>query len=52
VVRAGLDAVERGAIVYVPGRINRTIRRLFKLLPDGLALRLIARRARHFRVEK
>ncbi|HEX7129748.1 MAG TPA: SDR family NAD(P)-dependent oxidoreductase, partial [Rhodanobacteraceae bacterium] len=52
VVREGLDAVERGAIVYVPGRINRSIRRLFKLLPDRLALRLIARRAKHFRVEK
>lgn len=52
VVREGLDAVERGAIVYVPGRINRTIKRLFKLLPDKLALRLIARRAKHFRVEK
>ncbi|HEX6613561.1 MAG TPA: SDR family oxidoreductase [Rhodanobacteraceae bacterium] len=52
VVREGLDAVERGAIVYVPGRINRTIRRLFKLLPDRLALKLIARRSKHFRVEK
>jgi short-subunit dehydrogenase len=52
VVREGLDAVERGAIVYVPGRINRTLRRLFKLLPDRLALRVIARRAKHFRVEK
>ncbi|HET6905973.1 MAG TPA: SDR family oxidoreductase [Rhodanobacteraceae bacterium] len=52
VVREGLDAVERGAIVYVPGRVNRTIRRLFKLLPDRVGLKLIARRARHFRVEK
>jgi len=52
VVREGLDAVERGAIVYVPGRINRSIKRLFKLLPDRLALKLIARRARHFRVER
>jgi len=36
----------------VPGRINRSIKRLFKLLPDRLALKLIARRARHFRVER
>ena len=52
VAREGLDAVERGRIVYVPGRINRIIKRLFELLPDRVALRLIARRAKHFRVEK
>lgn len=52
VVRQGLDAVERGEIVYVTGRINRAIKVSFKLLPDRLALRLIARRAKHFRVEK
>ena len=52
VVRLGLDAVERGEIVYVTGRVNRAIKALFKLLPDRLALKVIARRARHFRVEK
>ncbi|MGN6312249.1 MAG: SDR family NAD(P)-dependent oxidoreductase [Rhodanobacteraceae bacterium] len=52
VVREGLDATARGSIVYVPGRVNRAIRRVFKLLPDKLALKLIARRAKHFRVEK
>ena len=52
VVREGLDAVERGEIVYIPGRINRLTRTLFKLLPDRLGLRVIARRAKHFRVEK
>lgn len=52
VVRQGLDAVERGEIVYVPGRVNHAIKALFKLLPDRVALRLIARRARHFRIEK
>lgn len=46
----GLDAVERGDIVYVNGHVNRTIKTLFKLLPDGLALKLIARRSRDFRV--
>ncbi len=50
VVREGLVAVERGALVYVPGRINRGIKTLFKLLPDRLALTLIARRAHQFRV--
>ncbi|HJU08065.1 MAG TPA: SDR family oxidoreductase [Rhodanobacteraceae bacterium] len=52
VVRLGLDAVERGRIVYVTGRVNRSIKTLFKSLPDRLALKVIARRARHFRVEK
>ncbi|WP_298191975.1 SDR family oxidoreductase [Metallibacterium sp.] len=50
VVREGLVAVERGALVYVPGSINRSIKTLFKLLPDRLALTLIARRAHQFRV--
>lgn len=50
VVAEGLAAVERGDPVHVPGRVNRGIKRLFKLLPDRLALALIARRARHFRV--
>lgn len=50
VAAQGLDAVERGDVVYVNGRVNRAIKALFKLLPDGLALKLIARRSRDFRV--
>jgi short-subunit dehydrogenase len=50
VAREGLAAVERGDLVYVPGRINRAIKTLFEVLPDRLALALIARRARQFRV--
>jgi len=49
VVRTSLDAMERGEIVYVTGRVNRAIKRLFKLLPDRLALRLIDARAKDFR---
>lgn len=49
VARQGLDAVERGDAVYVNGRVNRTIKTLFKLLPDRLALRMIGRRSRQFR---
>lgn len=49
VVRQGLDAVERGRVVYVPGHVNRTIKVLMDLLPDSLALGLVARRAKHFR---
>jgi len=50
VVREGLAAVERGDVVCVNGRMNRLIKGLFKLIPDSLALRLIARQGRKFRV--
>jgi short-subunit dehydrogenase len=50
VVRRGLDAVERGRVVCVPGRVNRAIKTLMDLLPDRLALELVARRAKTFRV--
>ena len=49
VVRQGLDALERGDVVYVTGRVNRMIKRLFKLLPDRMALAMIRRRAKDFR---
>jgi short-subunit dehydrogenase len=49
VVRDALDAVERGEVVRVSGRINRGIKRLFQLLPDRLALRLIDQRGKDFR---
>lgn len=50
VVTQGLAAVERGDLVYVNGRVNRSIKRLFEYLPDRLGLRLLAGRARDFRV--
>ncbi len=50
VARDGLAAVERGDIVRVCGGLNRAIKRLFDLLPDRLALRLINGRGKHFRV--
>jgi hypothetical protein len=34
----------------VPGRVNRAIKVLMDVLPDPLALGLVARRAKHFRV--
>ena len=36
VARLGVDAVERGQIVCVTGRLNRAIKGLFKLLPDEI----------------
>lgn len=50
VAREGLAAVERGDAVYVNGRINRAIKGLLKLLPDTLAMRLVAKRGKEFRV--
>ncbi len=50
VVRQGLDAVERGQVLCVPGRVNRAIKVMMDLLPDRAALGLVARRARHFRL--
>jgi hypothetical protein len=49
VARVGMDAVERGEVVYVTGRVNRLIKTLFKLLPDRFALRVIQKRAKDFR---
>jgi short-subunit dehydrogenase len=50
VVRQGLDAVERGQVVYVPGRVNRMTKMLMDLLPHRVALGLVASRAKHFRL--
>jgi short-subunit dehydrogenase len=50
VVRQGLAAVERGDAICVTGRINRTIKALFDLMPDRLAQWLVAGNSRNFRV--
>lgn len=50
VARQGLDAVERGDVVYVNGRVNRLMKFLAKHLPDRWALRLVQRQSRNFRV--
>ena len=49
VVREGIDAMERGDIVYVTGRVNRLIKSLMKLVPDKMALRLLQKRSDQFR---
>ena len=49
VVRQGLDAVERGDAVYINGRVNHTIKTMMKLIPDRLALSMMARQSRKFR---
>lgn len=45
----GIDAVERGAVVYVPGRVNRTIKAITEWLPDRLALWLSHRQSGRYR---
>jgi uncharacterized protein len=49
VAREGIDALQAGRVVYVPGRANRIIKALVQFLPDRLALRLVQKRSRDFR---
>ena len=49
VARIGIDAVERGEVVCITGRVNKTIKTLFKLLPDRFALRAMQKRSKDFR---
>lgn len=49
VAREGVDAWERGEIVWVPGRVNRFIKTLTSLMPDRMALKLVAKRSKDFR---
>lgn len=51
VVREGLEAVERGRVVYVPGHINRLIKATVDILPDRLALYLSARQSGAYRAQ-
>lgn len=52
VVREGLDAVERGRIVYVPGHVNRLIKAVNDVLPDRLAMHLSARHSKAYRAQE
>jgi len=49
VARQGVDAVERGTVMLIPGRVNRLLRQVAKHLPERLARALIATRSRDFR---
>jgi short-subunit dehydrogenase len=51
VVREGIDAVERGEAVYVTGRFNRVVKRLFKLMPDRVALKISAKQSKRYRAQ-
>jgi short-subunit dehydrogenase len=49
VVCQGIEAVERGQAVYIPGRVNRTIKTIVQLMPDRLAMWLSARESKRYR---
>lgn len=49
VARSSYDAVMEGVAVYVPGRVNRSLAGLSRLLPRSLVLRAMKRSAGKFR---
>lgn len=49
VVEAGIDAVERGQPVVVPGAVNKGLVTLAKLLPDPLGRAVIRKQSERFR---
>jgi short-subunit dehydrogenase len=51
VVQEGIDAVERGDIVRVTGRFNRMVKRLFKLMPDRMALNMVVKQSKRYRAQ-
>jgi len=51
VAKQGLDATERGEIVWVTGRVNRLIKTLVKLVPDRFALRRAQKFSKSFRAQ-
>ena len=51
VAAAGYDGVMRGRSIVVTGRRSKQIALLMKLLPEPLALRMVAGRSQSFRAE-
>ena len=49
VVRGSLDALEDGPVVYVPGRLNKTIARAARVIGPEAASRLFAKQSKKFR---
>ena len=49
VARCGIDAVEAGRVLAVPGGVYRALRRLLWLLPDRFLLKRMARNSRRIR---
>lgn len=51
VARQGYQAVMAGKIVCVPGTVNRAIASFVKVIPGGIAVRLMSRQSRRIRVQ-
>ena len=49
VAESSYDAVVRGTVVYVPGRVNQTMATLARLLPKSIVLAAMKRSAGTFR---
>ena len=49
VVKAGIDAVNRGAPVVVPGAVNKTLATLTRILPEPLGRALMSKQSKKFR---
>jgi short-subunit dehydrogenase len=49
VARESIDAVMRGQVIYVPGRVNRTLATAARLLPRRAASALMTRNSSKFR---
>ncbi len=45
----GVEACERNRVVFIPGRVNKSIAILAKALPDSLALKLMAKNSERIR---
>lgn len=49
VAEDGLRAYERGEIVWIPGRVNRMLKRFTEAMPDRVALKMVQKRSNRFR---
>jgi len=45
----GVEACERNRAVFIPGRVNKSIAVLARILPDPLAIRIMAKNSEKFR---
>ena len=45
----GVEACERNRVVFIPGRVNKSIAFLSKILPDSTALKLMAKNSERIR---
>lgn len=48
----GVEACERNRVVFIPGRVNKSIATLAKILPDPIALKLMAKNSERIRKGK